>query len=80
MAAGRLEFYLNLNQWRCCWQLIICLQEEQILQEIFYHQVQVTVASRVQSSAPGGGGFKLSERWVQEFKTGDKRLQIILRK
>jgi hypothetical protein len=32
-----------------------------------------TVASRVQSSAPGGGGFKLSERWVQEFKAGDKR-------
>jgi len=32
-----------------------------------------TVASRVQSSAPGGGGFKLSERWVQEFSAGDKR-------
>jgi hypothetical protein len=32
-----------------------------------------TVSSRVQSSAPGGGGFKLSERWVQEFKAGDKR-------
>jgi len=27
----------------------------------------------VQSSAPGGGGFKLSERWVQDFKAGDKR-------
>lgn len=33
-----------------------------------------TVSSRVQSSAPGGGGYKLSERWVQEFKTGDKRI------
>src|SRR6185503_12668049 len=32
-----------------------------------------TVSSRVQSSAPGGGGFKLSERWVQDFKAGDKR-------
>ena len=32
-----------------------------------------TVSSRVQSSDPGGGGFKLSERWVQEFKAGDKR-------
>jgi hypothetical protein len=32
-----------------------------------------TVASRVQSTDPGGGGFKLSERWVQEFKAGDKR-------
>jgi len=32
-----------------------------------------TVSSRVQSSAPGGGGFKLSERWVQDFKAGDLR-------
>lgn len=32
-----------------------------------------TVSSRVQSSAPGGGGYKLSERWVQDFKAGDKR-------
>ncbi len=32
-----------------------------------------TVASRVQSTDPGGGGFKLSERWVQDFKSGDKR-------
>ena len=32
-----------------------------------------TVSSRVQSSSPGGGGYKLSERWVQEFKPGDKR-------
>ena len=32
-----------------------------------------TVASRIQSSAPGGGGYGLSERWVQEFKVGDKR-------
>ena len=32
-----------------------------------------TVAARVQSSAPGGGGFKLSERWVQDFKASDLR-------
>jgi len=32
-----------------------------------------TVSARVQSAAPGGGGFKLSERWVQEFKPGDNR-------
>jgi len=32
-----------------------------------------TVASRVQSTDPGGGGFKLSERWVQDFKAGDNR-------
>ena len=32
-----------------------------------------TVSARVQSSAPGGGGYKLSERWVQEFKPGDLR-------
>ncbi|TMI97822.1 MAG: RagB/SusD family nutrient uptake outer membrane protein [Bacteroidetes bacterium] len=32
-----------------------------------------TVSARVQSTDPGGGGFKLSERWVQEFKAGDKR-------
>jgi hypothetical protein len=31
------------------------------------------VAAKVQSSAPGGGGYKLSERWVQEFRAGDKR-------
>jgi len=31
------------------------------------------VSARVQSTAPGGGGYKLSERWVQDFKAGDKR-------
>lgn len=28
---------------------------------------------RTQSTAPGGTTYKLSERWVQEFKTDDKR-------
>lgn len=28
---------------------------------------------RTQSTAPGGSTYKLSERWVQEFKTGDQR-------
>ncbi|RZK23401.1 MAG: RagB/SusD family nutrient uptake outer membrane protein, partial [Flavobacterium sp.] len=28
---------------------------------------------RTQSNAPGANTYKLSERWVQEFKTGDKR-------
>lgn len=32
-----------------------------------------TVSARVQSSAPGGGGYKLSERWVQDFRAGDRR-------
>lgn len=32
-----------------------------------------TVAFKIQSSAPGGGTYKLSERWVQDFKPGDKR-------
>ena len=32
-----------------------------------------TVSSRIQSAAAGGGGYKLSERWVQDFKAGDKR-------
>ena len=31
------------------------------------------VAAKIQSSAPGGGTYKLSERWVQEFKAGDLR-------
>lgn len=31
------------------------------------------VMGRTQSIAPGGATYKLSERWVQEFKTGDKR-------
>jgi len=31
------------------------------------------VMGRTQSVAPGGATYKLSERWVQEFKTGDKR-------
>ena len=28
---------------------------------------------RTQSTAPGGATYKLSERWVQEFKAGDRR-------
>ena len=32
-----------------------------------------TVAMKVQSSAPGGATYKLSERWVQDFKPGDLR-------
>jgi hypothetical protein len=32
-----------------------------------------TVASKVQANAAGGNTYKLSERLVQEFKTGDKR-------
>jgi starch-binding outer membrane protein, SusD/RagB family len=28
---------------------------------------------RTQSNIPGGATYKLSERWVQEFKTGDQR-------
>lgn len=31
------------------------------------------VAAKIQSTAPGGGTYKLSERWVQDFKTGDLR-------
>ncbi len=31
------------------------------------------IMGRTQSVAPGGATYKLSERWVQEFKTGDKR-------
>ncbi len=31
------------------------------------------VMGRTQSTAPGGATYKLSERWVQEFKTGDLR-------
>ena len=31
------------------------------------------VTAKVQSSGAGGGTYKLSERWVQDFKTGDKR-------
>ncbi|RXK60408.1 hypothetical protein ESA94_08020 [Lacibacter luteus] len=33
-----------------------------------------TVASKVQNVLAGGNTYKLSERFVQEFKTGDKRL------
>ena len=33
-----------------------------------------TVASRVQNALAGGNTYKLSERLVQEFKTGDRRL------
>ncbi len=32
-----------------------------------------TVADKVQSSASATGTYKLSERWVQDFKTGDLR-------
>lgn len=32
-----------------------------------------TVAAKVQSSGAGGNTYKLSERWVQEFKAGDLR-------
>ena len=32
-----------------------------------------TVADKVQSSASATGTYKLSERWVQEFRTGDQR-------
>ncbi len=31
------------------------------------------LTGRTQSNTPGGNTYKLSERWVQEFKTGDKR-------
>lgn len=33
-----------------------------------------SVPARVASSAPGGGGYKVSERLIQDYKTGDKRL------
>jgi hypothetical protein len=32
-----------------------------------------TVTAKVQHPAAGGNTYKLSERWVQDFKTGDKR-------
>ncbi len=32
-----------------------------------------TVAGKTQSAAAGGNTYKLSERWVQDFKPGDKR-------
>jgi hypothetical protein len=32
-----------------------------------------TCTGRTQSNTPGGATYKLSERWVQEFKTGDQR-------
>ncbi len=32
-----------------------------------------TVAGKVQATLAGGNTYKLSERWVQEFKTDDKR-------
>lgn len=31
------------------------------------------VSAKIQSAAAGGNTYKLSERWVQEFTTGDKR-------
>jgi starch-binding outer membrane protein, SusD/RagB family len=33
-----------------------------------------TIADKIQSSGAATGTYKLSERWVQEFKTGDKRM------
>lgn len=33
-----------------------------------------SVPARVASSAPGGGGYKVSERLIQDYKTGDQRL------
>ncbi len=32
-----------------------------------------TITGRTQSNAPGSNTYKLSERWVQEFKTGDSK-------
>jgi hypothetical protein len=32
-----------------------------------------TVADKVQSTGSATGTYKLSERWVQEFRAGDKR-------
>lgn len=34
-----------------------------------------TCTGRTQSNTPGGATYKLSERWVQEFKSGDLRRQ-----
>jgi len=33
-----------------------------------------SVPARVASGAPGGGGYKVSERLIQDYKTGDQRL------
>jgi hypothetical protein len=33
------------------------------------------IMGRTYSNNPGGATYKVSERWVQEFKTGDKRLE-----
>lgn len=33
------------------------------------------IAGKTQSSLAGGNTFKISERWVQEFKAGDKRME-----
>ncbi len=33
------------------------------------------IMGRTYSNSPGGATYKVSERWVQEFKTGDKRLE-----
>ena len=35
-----------------------------------------TVASKIQNALAGGNTYKLSERLVQEFKTGDRRLTV----
>src|SRR5580765_5633074 len=55
------------------WSSILTLTNAGLLAGDYIPASSVTVSSRVQSSAPGGGGYKLSERWVQEFKAGDKR-------
>ncbi len=34
-----------------------------------------TCQGRTQSNAPGSNTYKISERWAQEFRTGDKRKQ-----
>jgi starch-binding outer membrane protein, SusD/RagB family len=39
-----------------------------------------TIADKIQSSGSATGTYKLSERWVQEFKTGDKRKDNNVRK
>lgn len=33
------------------------------------------IAGKTQSSLAGGNTYKISERWVQEFKAGDKRME-----
>jgi len=38
-----------------------------------YMSATTTISGKTQSSQAGGATYKLSERWVQEFKAGDKR-------